>query len=122
MNQLLETAKLQKKIKDKKYKPKSGKNFTLNERGKMRYITANSLPDKAINHLLCDNIITKNTKNYLIYDNGASQKGKGVSFQRKRLETHLHKYFNKFKTNEGYILLIDFSGYYANIVHSISKE
>lgn len=72
MNQLLETAKLQKRIKDKKYKPKSGKNFILNERGKMRYITANSLPDKAINHLLCDNIITKNTKNYLIYDNGAS--------------------------------------------------
>ena len=122
MNQLLETAKLQKKIKNKKYKPNSSKNFVLNERGKVRYITANKMPDKAINHLLCDNIVTKNTKNYLIYDNGASQKGRGVSFQRKRLEVHLHKYFNEFKTNDGYILLIDFSGYYANIVHSISKN
>ena len=122
MNQLLETAKLQKRCKEKKYKPQFGKNFILNERGKVRYITANKMPDKAINHLLCDEIITKNVKKYLIYDNGASQKGKGVSFQRKRLEIHLHKYFNEYKTNEGYILLIDFSGYYANIIHSISKE
>ena len=52
---------------------------------------------------------------FLIHDNGASQKNKGVAFSRKRLEAHLHKYYREHKSNDGYILLMDFSGYYASI-------
>lgn len=46
---------------------------------------------------------------------GASQKSKGVAFSRNRLETHLHRYYREHKSNDGYILLMDFSGYYASI-------
>lgn len=119
MNQLLNTALLQKELKEWKYKPSKGRKFTINERGKIRHITTDNMIDKTINHLLCDNVLSPAISPYLIYDNGASQKNKGVHFHRKRLEIHLHQYYRKHKTNEGYILLIDFSGYYASIPHSL---
>ena len=121
MNQLLETAMLQKELKENTYAPQKGEKFPISERGKLRYITSNAIQDKVINHVLCDEIITPAIKPYLIYDNGASQKGKGVSFSRKRLEYHLRKYFLATGSNEGYILQFDFSGYYANILHSTCK-
>lgn len=119
MNQLLLTAEIQKSMKEWSYKPTKGKKFVIKERGKIRNITTNDVIDKTVNHLLCDNLLTPAIAPYLIYDNGASQKGKGVSFHRKRLETHLHQYYRKHKSNEGYILLIDFSSYYASIPHDL---
>lgn len=95
----------------------SGKKFIINERGKQRNIVTNVMVDKTINHLLCDEILGPAISPFLIYDNSASQKGKGVAFHRKRLEVHLHKYYREHKSNEGYILLMDFSGYYASIPH-----
>lgn len=78
--------------------------------------------DKTVNHLLCDEVLTPSISKYLIYDNGASQKDKGVAFHRHRFEAHLHQYFMKNGTNEGYVLLVDFSGYYANIPHDKCLE
>lgn len=119
MNHLIETAQILKDLKEWKYKPVAGKKFTINERGKIRHITSNNMVDKTINHLLCDNVLSPAISPYLIYDNGASQKNRGVAFHRKRFETHLHQYYRKYKSNEGYILLIDFSGYYASIPHDL---
>lgn len=119
MNQLLLTAEIQKSMKEWSYKPTKGRKFVIKERGKIRNITTNDVIDKTVNHLLCDNILSPAITPYLIYDNGASQKGKGVSFHRKRLEIHLHQYYRKHKSNEGYILLIDFSSYYASIPHDL---
>lgn len=122
MNQLLETAELQKKLIEGKYRHSKGRKFIIKERGKIRHITTDNMVDKTINHILCDNVLSKAISPYLIYDNGASQKGKGVSFHRKRLETHLHRYYRKHKNNEGYILLIDFSSYYASIPHKLCLQ
>jgi len=122
MNHLLETALLQKELKDGIYKPEQGTKFQIHERGKIRYITSNTMRDKTVNHVLCDQIVTPSIGKYLIYDNSASQKGKGTSFARKRLEEHLHSYYRKYGTNDGYILLMDFSGYYANIPHDKCKD
>lgn len=122
MNQLVETAILQRQLKEGIYRPQEGIKFPINERGKLRYITSNAIQDKAMNHVLCDNVITPSIKPFLIYDNGASQKGKGVSFTRKRLEVFLRKYFMETGSNEGYILQYDFSGYYANILHEKCME
>ena len=93
----------------------NGTKFVINERGKKRNITTNIMVDKTVNHLLCDEILSPEISPFLIYDNGASQKNKGVAFSRKRLEAHLHRYYREHKSNEGYILLMDFSGYYASI-------
>lgn len=119
LNHLLETAMLLKDLKEWKYKPTKGKKFIIKERGKIRNITTNNMIDKTINHLLCDEVLSPAISPYLIYDNGASQKNKGVAFHRKRLEVHLHQYYRKYKNNDGYVLLIDFSGYYASIPHNL---
>ena len=94
MNHLLETAQLQKDLIQKKYKPTKGRKFVINERGKIRNITTNNMIDKTVNHLLCDNVLTPAITPYLIYDNSASQKNKGVAFHRKRFEVHLHRFYN----------------------------
>ena len=119
VNHLLYTAMLQEALSTGSYKPEKGNKFVLKERGKIRFVTNNKMVDKVVNHMICDEILTPALKRFLIHDNGASQKGKGVSFHRKRFEKHLRDYFKQHGTNEGYILLGDFSGYYANIRHDI---
>lgn len=122
INHLLYTAELQKALEDGTYRPDAGNKFLINERGKARYITSNTMADKTVNHIISDNILMPVLEKYLIYDNGASRKGKGVSFHRKRFEAHLRQYYMRYKTNNGYILLVDFSGYYANIPHDKCLE
>lgn len=117
INHLLYTAMIQQSLINKTYRPTTGRRFTISERGKARLITSNTMTDKVVNHVICDEILTPYLNKFLIYDNGASQKGKGVSFSRKRFEIHLRKYFARHGTNDGYILLGDFSKYYANIPH-----
>lgn len=122
MNHLLQTAEIQKAMIEGTYKPTKGRKFVIKERGKIRNITTNDMIDKTVNHLLCDNVLSPAINPFLIYDNGASRIGKGVAFHRKRLEAHLHKYYRQNKSNEGYILLIDFSGYYASIPHNLCLQ
>ena len=106
-----------KSIENKTYKHKPFNEFTLNERGKTREIKAIHISDRVILRALCDEILTPQLNRYLIYDNGASIKGKGIDFTRKRFETHLHKFYRNYKTNEGYILTIDFSKFFDNVQH-----
>lgn len=44
-----------------------------------------------------------------------------VAFHRRRFENDLRNYYREEGTNEGYVLFIDFSGYYANIQHEPCK-
>lgn len=104
-------------IKNNQYVQLPFNEFPLNERGKTREIKAIHIEDRVILRNLCDNILTPNIEKYLIYDNGASIKGKGIHFTRSRFETHLHKFFRKNGSNEGYILLIDFTKFFDNVCH-----
>ena len=117
MTYLLGLSKLQTEIKNKKYEFLSVTNFVLKERGKTRYVSGEQIPDRIAKHSLCDEQLLPIIRKYLIYDNGASLTHKGIDFQRRRLLAHLHKYYSQHKTNDGYILLIDFSKYYDNIRH-----
>lgn len=104
------------------YTAKQGSNFTISERGKKRNIRSNPFSDRVIRRCFCDNCLIPELKKYLIHDNGAALCGKGISFTRRRLEQHLHEYYRKYGTNEGYILLMDFSKYYDNIRHDKLME
>ena len=104
------------------YHAKKGSNFTISERGKKRNIRSNPFSDRVIRRCFCDNCLIPELKKYLIHDNGAALCGKGISFTRRRLEQHLHEYYRKYGTNEGYILLMDFSKYYDNIRHDKLME
>lgn len=121
MNHLLETAKIQKELEEGTYRPRPGDKFPITERGKTRFICNNAMRDKTVNHLLCDEVLTPAMAPYLQYDNMASQKGKGVDLYRKRLKWHLLQYYARYHTNEGWILTVDLSGYYANIPHDHCK-
>ena len=119
---LLNLSKIQQGLKNETYKFHPTNNFILHERGKTRKITGETIEDRIIKHALCDEVLNPTLYKYLIYDNGASIKGKGISFTRERLLKHLRRYYNQYKTNEGYVLLIDFSKYYDNIRHDILLE
>lgn len=116
-NILDETYRLHKELLEGTYKPRNYFEFTLRERGKVREIKACNIRDRVVQKSLCDNILNPILTPKLIYDNGASLKGKGISFSRGRLEHHLHKYYREYGTNEGYILQIDFSKFFASIPH-----
>lgn len=117
MNYLIELSNLQKELESGDYVFQSSTEFTLHERGKQRRITGEQIKDRVSKHALCDEILTPAVRKFLIYDNRASVKGRGIDFTRKRLLLHLRKYYQTHHTNDGYILLIDFSKYYDNIRH-----
>lgn len=91
--------------------------FDLIERGKKRHIKSVHFKERVAQRSLCDNALVPILSRSLIYDNGASLEGKGISFARDRLKHHLHQYYRRTGSNEGYILLMDFSGYFDNIQH-----
>ena len=93
--------------------------FNLYERGKLRHIKSVHFKERVVQRSICDNALVPMMGRTLIYDNGASLKGKGILFAHKRLKAQLHQYYrtNGF-SNEGYILLMDFSGYFDNILHA----
>ena len=95
--------------------------FLLSERGRVRPITSIQIKDRIIRHVLCDEILSPKVKKRIIYDNGASVKGRCISHQRNRFEVHLHKYYRLYG-NEGWILFGDFSKFYDNIIHEIAKR
>jgi hypothetical protein len=122
MTYLLSLSKMQRELNEKTYRFLPGTNFVIHERGKTRFICGEQFPDRIVKHSLCDEVLTPSLKKYLIYDNGASQKDKGIDFTRQRLLTHLHRYYQQHGSNDGYILLIDFSKYYDNIRHDVLME
>lgn len=95
--------------------------FALSERGRVRPITSLTTRDRVVRHDLCDFVLLPKVRNKIIYDNGASIKGRGISHQRDRFEVHLHKYFRLYG-NDGWILFGDFSKFYDNIIHEIAKQ
>ena len=73
-------------------------------------------------HALCDSVLDDALKPFLIHNNSASQKGKGVSFARQMFERDLHNYWINNRTNDGYVGFVDFSKFYDNIRHDKAKE
>lgn len=127
-NLLSEVSVLQKELdnlqhgRDGAYAPSRYSLFMVNERGKTRAITALSIRDRVVKHALNDLFLIPDIRPHLIYDNGASLKGKGVSFTRNRLVAHLEKFFRETGSNDGWIMTLDFSGYYDNIDHARANQ
>lgn len=109
---------LKKSLENGTYKQKPFYEFNINERGKPRHIKSMHISDRVLQRALCDYVLNPKLFKSLIYDNGASVKGKGIEFSRKRLKTHLLRYYRK-HGNKGWVLKIDFSKYFDNIPHDI---
>jgi retron-type reverse transcriptase len=96
------------------------KEFTLNERGKIRHIKSVHISERIVQKCLCDYCLNPILTRPLIYDNVASIKGKGVHFALRRLIAHLSKFYKQNgNSNKGYALLVDFSRFFDNIDHAV---
>lgn len=92
--------------------------FDITERGRTRHIKAVHIFERVIQKWLCEYILIPILSRFLIYDNGASMKNKGLHFSMRRFKVHLSKHYRKYG-NEGYCLQIDFKKYFDNIRHDI---
>lgn len=113
---LANTYNMQKAIRAGKYKAKPMVEFILHERGRTRRIQAQHISDRTVQRSLNDNVLLPAVAPKLIYDNGASLKGKGPDFARRRFRVHLQKAYKEYG-GKGYILFVDFSKYFDNIRH-----
>lgn len=121
-NLLVENNKLKSELQEGYFElTKDVKPFVLKERDKIRYVVPHTVRDSVALTSFCENVSHKVVYPKLIYNNGSSIKGKGVSEFRKQFERDLHRFWIN-NGNNGYILLIDFSKYYDNIRHSDVKE
>lgn len=62
---------------------------------KERLIMYNSFRDKIVQHSLCDNVLEPYLSKTFIYDNYASQKGKGTHFGLDRLKYFMSRYYRQ---------------------------
>lgn len=122
INLLTELVKLQKELQNRTFRFSSTNDFILNERGKTRLISGDHIRDRVVKRALCDEVLIPFIKKYLIHDNGASLKGKGISFTRDRLDVHLEKYYLENISNKGWILLGDYTKYFDNIQHELLMD
>ena len=121
VNGLKNTAKIIIDIQNSKYRISEYQVFEIFE-PKRRTITATRIKDRQLQRSLCDNYLYDALTKSFIYDNCACQIGKGTYFAINRLKTHLHKYYHKNRTNDGYFLKCDISHFFDSINHEIAKE
>lgn len=119
LNCVIESYKLAQEVANYTYKPDAYREFDICERGKKRHIKAPLVRDRVLAHALCTQVLNPRLRPYLIYDNSAAIELRGISFARKRILTHLHKYHKEHKTNKGYILQTDFSKFFDSVDHEL---
>ncbi|MBR4589369.1 MAG: RNA-directed DNA polymerase [Bacteroidaceae bacterium] len=102
-------------------KPVSDKEVTIYERGKPRTITPIHVKDRVTQKVLCDFALVPILSKKLIYDNGASLKGKGVMFSRNRALKHLYSAVREYGT-DFYVLSFDFKNFFDSVPHKTCRE
>ena len=91
--------------------------FPVLERGKLREVHSVHYTERVIRRSFCINCFVPILSHGLIYDNGASLKGKGGGFAEKRCAAHFHRFYRETGSNDGYAVVVDFKSYYASIPH-----
>ena len=121
INRLKVTRELRAAVREGSYRQGDGATFPLCENGHTRLVKALCTKDIIVQHALADTVLFPNLLKYLIHDNGASVRGKGISFTRRRFEQHLRKFYRR-HGRDGYIMLIDFRKFFDNIRHDRLDE
>lgn len=112
------TAKRRRLILEGKWKPRKCAHFTLHERGKIRPIDAPHIEDRQIHKLENNKVLSPLYAPSMIYDNGASQKGKGLHWHFKRLKKQLSWHYRRYG-REGAVFLLDLKGFFPNANRSL---
>lgn len=115
------TARRRREVLTGQWKPKKCAHFTLCERGKVRPIDAPYITDRQIHKTETNEVLIPLYGPSMIYDNGASQKGKGLHWQFHRLKQHLVWHYRRYG-REGAVLLLDLKGFFPNAPHAAIYE
>lgn len=119
-NALTSILKLKDSLLDDSYEINLYCKFTIHE-PKTREIVSTKFKDRVFQRSLCDNYVYDALTSDFIYDNGACQIGKGTDFARNRLICHLERHYRRYG-NSGYVLNIDFKGYFGNTPHKTAID
>jgi len=112
------TAHRRREVVSGKWTPGKCVHFTLRERGKVRPIDAPHITDRQIHKTLCSEVLIPLYGPSMIYDNGASQRGKGLHWHFKRIKEQLHWHFRRYG-REGAVCLLDLKGFFPNAPHGL---
>lgn len=115
------TAKRRRQVLDGTWKPKKCAHFTLYERGKIRPIDAPHIEDRQIHKIETTKVLIPLYTPSMIYDNGASQKDKGLHWHFRRLKEHLRWHYRRYG-REGCVVLLDLKGFFPNANRSLIYE
>ena len=99
VNLLKEIYHLQKDLRESTYSQQKGTEFKLCEHGHLRLVKALDIRDTAMQHALVNSCLQPALTPHMIHDNGASLKGKGISFTRRRFEQHLRWHYQRYGTD-----------------------
>lgn len=110
-------ASIYNKIKSGTYKSKGFKRFDITERGKLRHIQSVHISERTVQKLLCNYALRPTVYPRLIYDNSASQEGKGTEFALKRLREHLRWHYARYGKN-GAVITMDYQDFFGSIPHA----
>lgn len=95
--------------------------FDLIERGKLRHISSVHFSERVIHKSLSTNALVPAIMPTLTAGNSANMKGRGVDYAIARLKSQLARHYRRHGT-DGYVLLVDFSDYFACIDHDAAKR
>ena len=107
------TARRRREVLEGRWKPRKCTHFTLRERGKVRPIDAPHITDRQVQKTLCNEVLVPLYNPSMIYDNGASQRDKGLHWHFRRIKDQLHWHFRRWG-REGAVGLIDLKGFFPN--------
>ena len=107
------TARRRREVLEGRWKPRKCTHFTLRERGKVRPIDAPHITNRQAHKTLWDVVLVTLYNSRMIYDNGASQRDKGLHWHFRRIKDQLHWHFRRWG-REGAVGLIDLKGFFPN--------
>jgi hypothetical protein len=90
----------------------------IHERGHKRVITPIRIDDRVTQRVLCDFALVPLADKKMIFDNGASTKGKGTDFSRRRLNEFIEAAKRRWGADNVYALKFDFKSFFASIPHA----
>ena len=121
LNLLKNTYEIQKSLRNDTYKADEQTVFRICEQGHLRVVKAPTIKDTVVHHAVANNVMLPAFVPHMIHDSGASLKGKGISFTRRRFEQHLSWYYRHYGI-KGYVLKLDFRKYFDNLRHDVLRD
>lgn len=95
--------------------------FDIMERGKLRHISSVHFSERVVHKSLSTNALVPAITPTFTPGNSANIPGRGTDYAIRRLKMQLARHW-RLHGSDGYILLVDFSDYFANIDHGAVKQ